>query len=789
MDFLNIPLHCQVAYTWLWNTDITREGIHRQIDEMYDAGIRAFYVLGEPENFRPTVRRTHLTPEYMSDEYLDLVYEAYAYGRSKGMYMWLYNEGGFPSGMVCGKIREKHPELAIAGISSDLRMLKAGTPYVPTEGVFATYIGSERIREGYVSECDVEIREYNYMPICDDRCIIRSDIAQHRNVELFLEMTHERLLSRFGDRMGGDITLMFDDEAHMGSWTAGLEKEFFKRCGYDIGDYLQQVFRRDKATFETEQQKRAYGDYRMVCGDLVRENYFRPMRQWLNAHGMLSIGHLGGEDMIGYYAGNIMATLREFDVPGIDAIWGQITYPDGNGVCTPEGYVFYPRVASSAARQQGHDVCVSESFAVYGSHLTPEEMRYIVNFQAVRGISLYNFMVISYDRKTPMAHQYRPNFIAENLGMECLTELNTYTARLSHILQSGRSVVRTALYYPQRSVWNCGEMGKAASESYEQMGAMLESAGVSFDIIDEELVRAATVRNGMLCTEHVTYESVFVPEGAVLEHSDVMQTLAMTQAVLLPDLDRTHATTLTRWMRFDDGEGYFVFNQSGDTVEETVGIESDATPYLVELASGELIAPPFERRDVKVWLSLTLLRGEGAMIYLSDKPQRAKAPVKTETVATLTDWTACVSRRYTLDAEQGIVNEYAPEGLRVEGLGEWPADFSGEVTYKTTLTALPDAPLWLDLGDVRHYARVYLNGRCIGELTMPPYRLPLTGASAGDELRVTVANTTANAMAHSDYFEKHDLRDVGPYHARMHEAETCAPAGGLLGPVCLEKEI
>ena len=30
----------------------------------------------------------------------------------KGMEFWLYNEGGFPSGMVCGKIRNMRPHLA-----------------------------------------------------------------------------------------------------------------------------------------------------------------------------------------------------------------------------------------------------------------------------------------------------------------------------------------------------------------------------------------------------------------------------------------------------------------------------------------------------------------------------------------------------------------------------------------------------------------------------------------------------------------------------------------------------
>ena len=73
MDFKTIPLAAQPAYTWLWNSTITREGIHQQIDEMHRAGIRAFYVLAEPSNFRPTLRRTHLAPAYMSDEYLDMV--------------------------------------------------------------------------------------------------------------------------------------------------------------------------------------------------------------------------------------------------------------------------------------------------------------------------------------------------------------------------------------------------------------------------------------------------------------------------------------------------------------------------------------------------------------------------------------------------------------------------------------------------------------------------------------------------------------------------------------------
>ena len=47
MDFKNISPEYYPAYTWLWNTTATKEKIEEQIDEMYAAGIRAFYALGE----------------------------------------------------------------------------------------------------------------------------------------------------------------------------------------------------------------------------------------------------------------------------------------------------------------------------------------------------------------------------------------------------------------------------------------------------------------------------------------------------------------------------------------------------------------------------------------------------------------------------------------------------------------------------------------------------------------------------------------------------------------------
>ena len=112
MNVREVLCKYQPAYCCLWTTEITRQEIKRQIDEMYECGIRAFYILAFPEGFRPYLR-ADLYPEYLSDEYLDLLYYSFELAQEKGMFTWLYNEGGYPSGAVAGKVRNIMPELGI----------------------------------------------------------------------------------------------------------------------------------------------------------------------------------------------------------------------------------------------------------------------------------------------------------------------------------------------------------------------------------------------------------------------------------------------------------------------------------------------------------------------------------------------------------------------------------------------------------------------------------------------------------------------------------------------------
>ena len=781
MDFKGIAPLARPVYTWFWNTEITRDGIKKQIDEMYESGIRGFYVLGEPESFRPTVRRTHLSPEYLSDEYLDLLYYAYELSRERGMEFWLYNEGGFPSGMVCGKINEQRPHLAKKFIGFRKAVLRAGDKYMKPSDTLSAYAGEKEVSDGYSANGDTEITEYY---VYEDKTI-NSDIAKRETTDLFLELTHEKMLRRFGSIMGEKVTFMFDDEAHMGSWTEGLDELFMERYGYDIYPYLP--FISGEREPKTDKEYKAVSDYGMLCGELTVNNYFLPMREWLKSHGMLSVGHLDNETstkkLRGVMYGNVMNAFRALDVPGVDVIRSQIAYPDVAGEPCNEGNRFFPRYASSAARQMGKRLALSESFAVRGADISFEEMRYIINYQAVRGINIFNFMTISYDRKTPMCLQYRPNFNVDNPTMDMLAPINEYTGRLCDILQRGEAVIHTALYYPARSSLAMGERGDAVSDAYDRLGAFLEDNGVSFDIIDEDLVRSCRLEDGALVGEHVSYLNVFIPEGCFLEPSDVMEKLEATGKNIKPDLKRANRLLQTRKLRFDNGdEGYLICNLSSESISDAVKIESEKHPCFVDLLTGEKYEPEFKRDGDEILLNLELTRGNACFIYLSEREEKLSKMLSYECVSEIKSITSYVSRRYILDKDEGPLNIYPERTDRKDALSPFDADFSGEVTYETEICAKTEEA-YLDHGEVCGAARIFLNGNKICEAVMPPYIAKLGAVRHGDQLKIVLANTIANACNSTDYFEAMDVRDVGCYHERMKLAEEKTEQSGIFGPV------
>ncbi len=791
MNFKNPPVKYQPAYIWFWNAPITREGIKQRIEEMYEMGIRAFCVWSLPKNYSPNRMRTYLEPEYLSDEYFELLEYSFQVAKGKGMVCWLYDEAGCPSGMACGQVREAMPERGIKFLDILEEELPKNTPLKLHETAIAAFCGDQRVFEGDVFPEDMVVKQYIYFINARyDIVDLRPDNADVEANQYYIKITHERMKEKFGDAIGTDLVYMFDDEANMGEWTVGLESIFKEKYGYDIEDYMPYIIREKEP--HTEEQYRAKSDYHKLLGDLLINNYFSLIRKWDNSNNMLSIGHLNVDNQTelgSIQYGHYLNVMRAFDIPGVDAIWGQINYPK-DGRCCFEGNEFFPRLATSAAHQQGHNMAFTESMAVYGAQSTPELMRFVYNYQAVRGISVFSVMVISYEKEGVVSLQHRPAFLNNTPSMSNLSELNDYTARISYLLQESRQEVKTALYCPYRTICGGGEKGRDAIEAYEALGHMLEEKGVDFDIIDEAWVEGATLENDVLKTEYVAYESVFVLEAA-WERQEIIDKMIAVGETVLPVIQRENSKLISKKMIWDDNsELYFICNFDNETVIETIGVLSDKPNICkLNLYTGEYEEIEATCDGGMCNIPITLRRGDGILLWFSDNKISAKQSVKTNEEITLSNFESYISRHYILDMKKGVSYDICEKPqLMKKGLYEWEKEFSGEVTYFATLPKILTGKYILDLGEVRHTAKVYINDKAVGNAIMPPYQICIGQVKEGDVLKIKVENTAANACSSKEeYFAAQHPGEVSFYHAIMVNFEAMPEPGGLIGPVVLKK--
>ena len=102
--------------------------------------------------------------------------------------------------------------------------------------------------------------------------------------------------------------------------------------------------------------------------------------------------------------------------------------------------------------------------------------------------------------------------------------------------------------------------------------------------------------------------------------------------------------------------------------------------------------------------------------------------------------------------------------------------FSGTAAYTKTVQAArgwfrPGQRILLDLGVVRDVAEVSLNGKTLGVLWKPPFRLDVTEAlkPGANHLEIKVTNEWTNRL-------------IGDRSAPADKKVLAAPAGGIFGP-------
>lgn len=803
-EFISPNKRFYPAVNWIWNSEITENGIKKNIREFKAAGFKSVLIMAEPKEFRPDSMATDLKPDYLSEEFFDLIRFAAGTISENGMSLWLYDEGGWPSGGACTRVVKSNGSFSAKSVAYLKHNISKGEIYQPVSDGHSVFLAAfvnntHRIYGGDTVNSDATIFEYRvYSSVSLRNDFFRTDIADRHATDEFIRLTHSRYFNAlYGDssNFGKSAAIFFNDEPSLpeNAWTPNLEYEFFQKYNYDILDYLPFIAGGEETLSENE--IKAVVDYKLLLGELIKENYFIPIRNYCRKNGVSFGGHLDGEhDAYNFIHnmryGNPMEILRSYDIPGIDTIWRQI-FPSEKINAERRKCQIFPRYASSAARQIGKNTALSESFAVYGDGLTLDEMRYIVSSQAVRGINMFDFMVASYSTKKACALVERPSFAAEKPGFNNLRLINDYTARLCSISSRFKSTGDSALYLPVRDIAAGGNFGKTAATEFEMLAVILERKHIDFDIIDDCAIEKAALNSGCLCFGNATYRTVYIPNGIKYMPENVKKKLSkLSVSTERPIFDCNDENIVGRRLEDDDGNVlYLLFNCGIDEVKTTVGFNDKRLAYRFEAETGNIyyLSASCDRINLKISGG-----GIAAVLFTDKKIAAIKTSESQRLIASVENFKVRRLNEFFI-TESGITEKHFENEVTVSAkLGGWcdlyGRDFSGEVLYiaEFRLDALPENDYCIvDIGNVEYSAKIVLNGKEIGLCGMKPNRLRFESGclSKNNILEISVSNTAANRIAATDIKSLWDKKYLGPYDIKTREFESENLGGGLLGPV------
>ncbi len=813
------------VYVWCWNAEVSEEETIKQLDEMQRLGIRAMYILPEPKSFRPSHIPTRLEPDYLTPAYFEAFLFAMREAEKRGMNMWLYDEGGWPSGGACGRVLMEHPEYARKSLASRQKTYAAGKIYeMAADTVIAFLKNGRSIENGTVFKEEENVTEYYIKTTFFEKISVPDfpDLTRKEATEAFIELGLSPYLPYIGDAFGKSVTAVFTDEPTMPRpvpMRKELMEQFEAENGYSIAPYLPELLEEKEVSAEGAAARIAWFD---MCSRVFCENFLLTEKEWANKRGVPFLGHMDGDDAAYkcISAGNahVLRALRMFDVPGVDVIWRQI-YPLENptpfdhtvGV-TAENRIF-PRYASSAAAQIGGRRSMTESCGVYGAGMTFDEMRFVMNFQAIRGINVFNLFSVPYGRRGFQMTGEMPFFTEKHACYKDLATFNAYLERLSYVTSIGKTENNTALYMPMCDFW-AGENTVGYGEQFEKTGKDLEDLGIPFDVFDDDVLEAAdedAISRGEIRMGDVRYTTLVIPPCKYMPMLSVQiletfirggGSVIMISSPNMPHIEGAEVVDTTsdklasplvitgerRFLRigvrrYEKGHIYLIHNER--ETEACFGVKLDENVYILDLNSGEIYEPHIEDGEIK----LRLASGEMAVLLSTEStvPYRHAAVLKNE--VEITDgFFFRRTERFSI-GEMDYILEDINEKENAITLGDWTArvgvDFSGSGVYTVSFDApKTEGEILIDLGEVHYTCEAVLNGKKLGKRVMPPYTYAVSAKQleAKNKLEIRVTNTGANAYVYTKSFEKWQDWQL-PYMPKERIFHMDSLSGGLYGPV------
>lgn len=486
-DFYSLPF-------WSWNDKLDTEELKRQIEWMKKNNIGGFFMHA----------RSGLITEYMSDEWFKCIKECADEAERLGMQAWAYDENGWPSGFVGGKLledlenRDRYLDYKVGEYDA-----AASVSYLITE--------DELIRSNGETAGE-------YLNVYEHYSTSTADILNSEVVDKFIGLTHKKYKEIFGDRFSSALKGFFTDEPQYYRWavpyTPAIRDYFKNTLNEDIFDGLGLLFMKKKGCRKFRYQ------YWSGMQWLIVNVFAKKVYEWCEENDVRLTGHFIEEESLWgqmICCAGIMPLYEYEHIPGIDRLGRYSENPLSS------------RQVLSVAAQLGRKQILCEMYAGCGWDVSPRELKRITEYLYLNGVNVTCQHLLPYSERGNRIHDYPAHYSPVNPWVKhYFDKFNDYFNRLGTLLSAYTEQVRVAVLHPIRSTYfnydrTLEDSGFGIEELDDSLGKLLnslENNGVNFHFLDETLLaKYGSVNGNSISCGKCDYDILIIPKCYTMDPS------------------------------------------------------------------------------------------------------------------------------------------------------------------------------------------------------------------------------------------------------------------------------
>ena len=353
------------------------------------------------------------------------------------------------------------------------------------------------------------------------------------------------------------IRALFTDSMELegANWTNDMAKEFQKRYGYDITEWLPFILFKIGSmgsalnydpmvpvteAFQKEIQRARY-DFEDFKAQLMQERFTNTYLEWCHHLGVKARAQAYGR---GFYP---LENAMGYDIPeGESWTTNWLRHKPGEEMSETDyrrgrAYTMVNKFVSSAAHLAGNRTVSCEemtnTYTVFNMSL--DQLKLGGDQSAMSGVTHSVFHGFNYspnlEATFPGWVRYGAYYSENNNWWPYFKHYNDYKARLSYALQHGTYYADIAILNPENDMWSTIGMQNepfpnTTRAPYKTMiWEAINKCGGGVDYVSENIIKASTIKKGKLCFNQRKYNTLMLIDVESLHPETTEQLLSFVE--------------------------------------------------------------------------------------------------------------------------------------------------------------------------------------------------------------------------------------------------------------------